>query len=85
MLEDVVQTEVPAEPLLEALEHAAPYALALDQAGGLIFSNAQARELLAADAAGEVRQHLQQHLALLGAGTRVVRSDQALSTAGSGS
>ncbi|HTJ60249.1 MAG TPA: GGDEF domain-containing protein, partial [Candidatus Saccharimonadales bacterium] len=78
MLEERIPSEVDAEPLREALEHAAPFALALDALGQVIFANASGRELLAGQADGEVVQHLRQQLAALDADTATARSEQQL-------
>jgi diguanylate cyclase (GGDEF)-like protein len=67
-----------AEPLLESLEPAALYALVLDAAGRIIFSNARARELLSLEASREVVDHLRHHLAAVAGGTPTVRSEQLL-------
>ena len=71
-----VLTESRAEPLLEALEPAALFALVMDTTGRITFSNARARELLSLQTNGEVIDHLRHHLAALGGGTPTVRSEQ---------
>ena len=61
-----VLAEARAEPLLEALEPAALFALAMDATGRITFSNGRARELLSRQEGDEVVDHLRRHLAALG-------------------
>ena len=71
-----VLSEARAEPLLEALEPAALFALVIDATGRITFSNARARELLSRQEGDEVVDHLRRHLAALGGGNPTVRSEQ---------
>jgi diguanylate cyclase (GGDEF)-like protein len=72
------------EPLLEALEPAALFALAIDTTGRVTFSNARARELLSSQTNDEVIDHLRRHLAALGGGSPTVRSEQLVGPEGTG-
>jgi len=81
MLEAGVRSEVEAEPLLEALEPAALFALLIDATGEVIFANARARALLAAQSKSEVVAHLQEQLRALGRETPSVQSEQSIGTA----
>jgi diguanylate cyclase (GGDEF)-like protein len=81
LLETSIPSEIEAEPLRDALEHAAPFAVALDPMGQITFANARARELLAGEANGVVVEHLRQQIAALGSGTPTVRSEQQLGAA----
>ena len=76
LLEAEIPSEIDAAPLLDALEQSAPFALALDASGRVVFSNARARELLAAQANGEVLEHLRGQIAALAAGARAITSEQ---------
>lgn len=78
LLETRVPSEIDAEPLREALEHAAPFALALDALGQVIFANARARELLARQTEREVAEHLRRQLEALNSDTPTARSEQQL-------
>src|SRR5436190_60287 len=53
-----VLSEARAEPLLEALEPAALFALVVDATGRITFSNGRARELLSRQEGDEVVDHL---------------------------
>jgi diguanylate cyclase (GGDEF)-like protein len=77
-------SESRGEPLLEALEPAALFALAMDATGRLTFSNARARELLSRQTSDEVIDHLRRHLAALGGGSPTVRSEQLVGPEGTG-
>ncbi len=83
MLGELVPSDIQAEPLLEALEHAAPFALVIDEAGEVVFVNARGRELLALQANGEVAGHLRQQIAALASGMPTVRSEQLVGADGS--
>jgi diguanylate cyclase (GGDEF)-like protein len=83
VLGELVPSEIQAEPLLGALEHAALFALAIDESGRVIFSNARGRELLAVALDGEVVGHLRQQVAALVGGTAAVRSEQLVGAEGS--